>query len=195
MIKNPGRVIVHDESDTRLRKFWRLADRIDGTPYHYGVSSLPQLYDALDTHLAIHGRILELQLWGHASAKGFLINRQRVRLESIVESTTDGTSRGVRDYVWLRGCEFAESHEQMVEWRDAFGCAIVAHTKRISAEPWYLPWRQGGIVALREGEDPFWSLGDRYTAGPKRGQRLPGVRVTQMVPPSKATLDGTEVAR
>lgn len=194
MPKAPRRVVIHDEADARLRLFWRAGDLLDGTPHHYGVTSREHLYSTLAAHRRRHGRIHELQLWLHASSRGMVVDGQYVNLHEIAEAVQTPEGRGVRDYWWIRGCRFAENLSRMESLVETAQCAIVAHTKTISAEPWWAPWRQGGIVTIRPGERTFWNpRDDTYTRGPKKGRRLPGVSVTRMSPPPKSTIDGRPV--
>jgi len=181
---NDGRVIVHDASERRLRKFWRLARSFDGTPHHYGVSSPGELYAVLEMHVERHGPIRGLQLWGHARAGRFFYNRIPVSFITL------GSRIDVRRYLWLRGCEYAERPNTVRFVARELGCVVVAHTKAISAEPRWAPWIQGGLVACRPDDPLFWSpKTDRYVLGPKRGKRLPSCWVTRMEPPAKAFMD------
>lgn len=189
-MKHPDRVIIHDETDRELRKFWQLGDLIDGTPYHYGCTSPAHVYRTLESHVDRHEiPVFELQFWGHAKPGAMLVGGAPLNFNSVYNAL----GHPVEGYTWLRGCEFALKYARMEAAVLQLGGAVVAHTKVISAEPKWAPWIQGGICSLRPGETPWWNDKDRITRGPFANRRLGGCWVTTMNPPNKCTYDRTPV--
>lgn len=183
------RVILHDDTDRQLRIFWRLGNAIDGTPHHYGVTSPESAVAVLEHHVRRHGSIGDLQIWSHANARGVLIGGRHLNFADVRLATGS-----LRRSLWIRGCELAENRWRVQHLSQLLQCAIVAHTKRISAEPRWAPWIQGGLVVLRPGERPYWDPStDRYVDGPKAGRRLPNVAAWRMTVPRKGTIDNEPI--
>ena len=178
-IKRHAKVLLYDASgwvprgtSPGLQRFltaaWALGTRAF-RGHSIGASSWPEALELLGEHVAEHGSIRELHVWGHGARGRPMIGPVfDLDLAKLHEAVGDNL-----DAVWWRSCSVHRDPGFAAEVVKELDCASIGHCEVIT---WPNPLRQRAVCGMTPRDDrPHWRRAGDGTWVNGRGEPLPSV--------------------